>query len=366
VSNTQRPPCSGQRPAALRVEHLSHRYGRQLALQDLNFEVQQGEIFGFIGPNGAGKTTTMRAISTLLAPLDGVIEVYGINIAEQPEQARALIGYMPDHAGVYPRLTVREYLSFFARAFYVQRPGVTAATLELTGLHSLQNQMVSNLSKGYLQRLQLARVLLHDPSLLVLDEPASDLDPRARIEIRDLLLELKELGKTILLSSHILTELSDVCSSVGIMEHGRLIEWGPLGEISRRLSSEPTPGGATLAGQASAPSPDVSQVAKDSAGKLAMTAGGAEVPASAIRTVRIRVLPGSIEARSLIEASTAVLEVRDAGANQYLIRYAGDDAFIASLVHHLVSHGVHLVAVEPQRHELERVFLELTGKGSRD
>ena len=221
--------------SAIRVRHLWHRYGSLDVLRDVSFEVAPGEIFGFIGPNGAGKTTTIRLMATLLEPMAGRIEIDGIDVSVDPDRVRRIIGYMPDHAGVYDRITVREYLEFFADAYGVLNIGVVDAVIELTELGNLQERLVAVLSKGMKQRLQLARILLHDPKVLILDEPASDLDPRARIEIRDLLLELRELGKTIFLSSHILTELSDVCTSVGILERGQLLVSGPIGEISERL-----------------------------------------------------------------------------------------------------------------------------------
>ena len=212
---------------AVRVRHLWHRFGALDVLRDVTFDVGQGEIFGFIGPNGAGKTTTIRVMATLLEPMAGRVEIDGIDVTLDPREVRRRIGYMPDHAGVYDRLTVREYLEFFADAFRVPSPGVVSAVLELTDLVKIQDKIVATMSKGMKQRLQLGRILLHDPRVLILDEPASDLDPRARIEIRDLLLELRGLGKTIFLSSHILTELSDVCTSIGILERGRLVVAGP-------------------------------------------------------------------------------------------------------------------------------------------
>ncbi len=222
---------------AIRVRHLWHRFGNIDVLRDVTFDVAQGEIFGFIGPNGAGKTTTIRVMATLLEPMAGRVEVDGIDVTIDPTEVRHRIGYMPDHAGVYERITVREYLEFFADAFRVPSLNVVDAVLELTDLGKIQDRVVATMSKGMKQRLQLGRILLHDPKVLILDEPASDLDPRARIEIRDLLLELKSLGKTIFLSSHILTELSDVCTSIAILEKGKLVVAGPIGEISTRLEA---------------------------------------------------------------------------------------------------------------------------------
>src|SRR6188768_1630848 len=226
---------------AIRVRHLSHRFGAREVLRDVSFDVQHGEIFGFIGPNGAGKTTTIRVMATLLEPATGRVEVDGLDVSIDPDKVRRVIGYMPDHAGVYERITVREFLEFFADAYQVPDASVVDVVLELTDLKKLDGRLVAELSKGMKQRLQVARILLHDPKVLILDEPASDLDPRARIELRDLLLELRDLGKTIFLSSHILTELSDVCTSVGILERGSLVVAGPIGEIAERLAARNAP-----------------------------------------------------------------------------------------------------------------------------
>jgi ABC-2 type transport system ATP-binding protein len=336
---------------AIRVRHLWHRYGSRVVVRDVSFEVAQGEIFGFIGPNGAGKTTTIRVLATLLEPMAGRVEVDGIDVAIDPDRVRKIIGYMPDHAGVYERISVREYLEFFADSYGVQNLGIVDAVIELTELGNLQQRLVAALSKGMKQRLQLARILLHDPKVLILDEPASDLDPRARIEIRDLLLELRELGKTIFLSSHILTELSDVCTSVGILERGRLIVAGPIGEISQRLEAE----------RARPPEPDAEAPADPTVPEApAVTAGGTAIPATARRRLRLRVLGESSQVVPLVTGGTGVIEVEPGPAGQLVVHYTGDERFVADLVRHLVMHGVPVVAVEPERNELERIFLEVT------
>ncbi|MEB2313565.1 MAG: ABC transporter ATP-binding protein [Sorangiineae bacterium] len=361
---------------AIRVRHLWHRYAAMDVLRDVDFEVGSGEIFGFIGPNGAGKTTTIRIIATLIEPMAGRVEVDGVDVALEPERVRRLIGYMPDHAGVYERITIREYLEFFADAFRVTEPTVVDAVLELTELRNLQDRLVAALSKGMRQRLQLARILLHDPKVLVLDEPASDLDPRARIEMRDLLLELRELGKTVLLSSHILTELSDVCTSIGILEKGRLVIAGPIGEISQRLESR------RMAEAIGAPAPPPlvgvsAQLATGAASEASLphlappaatpeptlpttTAGGAPLPGATRKRLRLRVLGDAHPVVPLIAGGGGVHSVEAGSAGQLTIYYTGDDRFVAEVVRHLVSQGVGIVAVEPERNELERIFLEVT------
>ncbi len=346
---------------AIRVRHLWHRFGSIDVLRDVSFEVAQGEIFGFIGPNGAGKTTTIRVMATLLEPLSGRVEIDGIDVAVDPERVRRIIGYMPDHAGVYERITVREFLEFFAAAYAVPDPSVVDTVIELTELGKLQDRLVAELSKGMKQRLQIARILLHDPKVLVLDEPASDLDPRARIEVRDLLLELKELGKTIFLSSHILTELSDVCTSVGILERGGLVVAGPISEIAERLAEQRSPLGADGKRIAPAPQAPFQPADPNAAPRLdSETAGGVVVPASARRRLRLRVIGDSNVVVPLLAGGGGVLGVEPGPGGLITVHYVGDERFVAEVVRHLVSRGVGIVGVEPERNELERIFLEVT------
>jgi ABC-2 type transport system ATP-binding protein len=346
---------------AIRVRHLWHRFGNRDVLRDVSFEVGQGEIFGFIGPNGAGKTTTIRVMATLLEPLSGKVEIDGIDVSLEPERVRRLIGYMPDHAGVYERITIREFLEFFADAYAVADRSVVSAVIELTELGKLADRLVAELSKGMKQRLQIARILLHDPKVLVLDEPASDLDPRARIEVRDLLLELRDLGKTIFLSSHILTELSDVCTSVGILERGSLVVAGPIAEIAERLARRNAPVGEDGQRLAAAP-----QLPFQPADPMALpqiagqTAGGVVLPAAARRRLRLRVIGDAHLVVPLLEGGGGVLGVEAGPAGQLTVHYVGDERFVAEVVRHLVSRGVGIVGVEPERNELERIFLEVT------
>ena len=345
---------------AIRVRHLWHRFGNIDVLRDVSFEVGQGEIFGFIGPNGAGKTTTIRVMATLLEPLSGKVEIDGIDVSLEPERVRRLIGYMPDHAGVYDRITIREFLEFFAAAYNVPDRSVVGAAIELTELGKLQDRLVAELSKGMKQRLQIARILLHDPKVLVLDEPASDLDPRARIEVRDLLLELKDLGKTIFLSSHILTELSDICTSVGILERGALVVAGPISEIAGRLAERSAPIGPD--GKRVAPAPQVPFQPADPALPVlaAQTAGGVQVPQAARKRLRLRVIGDAYQVLPLISGGGGVLGVEAGQGGQLTVHYTGDERFVAEVVRHLVSRGVGIVGVEPERNELERIFLEVT------
>jgi ABC-2 type transport system ATP-binding protein len=218
----------------IETTNLTRKYGDLIALDNLNLQIEEGECYGFIGPNGAGKTTTIKILSTLLKPSWGEARVDGKVIGYQNPEIRPIIGYVPDFMGSYDDMIVREYLDFFATCYGLsgsQRHRAVGDVLELTELHYKANAQVAGLSRGMSQRLSIARVLLHDPKVLLLDEPASGLDPRARIEIRELLKELRRMGKTILISSHILHELAELCTSVGIIEQGKLLFTGKVDEI---------------------------------------------------------------------------------------------------------------------------------------
>ncbi len=221
------------------VKNLWVSYGSVQAVRGISLEIPRGEVFGFIGPNGAGKSTTIKVLATLLRDFRGdQVRVNGLDVARHPQKVRECIGYMPDFFGVYEDLTAREYLHFFAAAYRIERKMrniVVDEVLELTDLRRKIDSPVEALSRGMKQRLALARVLLHDPDLLLLDEPASGLDPRARIEVRELLKALKEMGKTILISSHILHELGQLCTRIGIIEAGQMVAEGSLDAIYQQL-----------------------------------------------------------------------------------------------------------------------------------
>jgi ABC-2 type transport system ATP-binding protein len=393
---------------AIRVRHLWHRFGRNEVLRDVSFDVHEGEIFGFIGPNGAGKTTTIRVMATLLEPMAGKVEIDGWDVTIDPQNVRKVIGYMPDHAGVYERVTVREYLEFFADAYKVPTAGTTYAVvdavMELTDLTKLRDKLVATMSKGMKQRLQLARTLLHDPKVLILDEPASDLDPRARIEIRDLLVELRGMGKTIFLSSHILTELADVCTSVAILERGRLVVSGPISDIARRLEAAqaaqaqaeaqaaanagiaeahgiappgippmPLPPGAPGAyapGPFARPfdgtTPDIAMPEgwgphdAQTVAAAAATRPAAPVPVGPTRNVRIKALASGDAVYAALVSMHGIQSVSPGPAGAVVVKYTGDDQTVAAIVRTLVTAGVPVVGVEPERNELERIFMEVT------
>jgi ABC-2 type transport system ATP-binding protein len=220
--------------AMIQTTNLTRKYGDLIALDNLNLQIDEGECYGFIGPNGAGKTTTIKILATLLKPSWGEARIDGKVIGYQNAEIRPIIGYVPDFMGSYDDMIVREYLDFFATCYGLngaQRLRAVGDVLELTELNYKAKAQVAGLSRGMSQRLSIARVLLHDPKVLLLDEPASGLDPRARIEIRELLKELHRMGKTILISSHILHELAELCTSVGIIEQGKLLFSGKVDEI---------------------------------------------------------------------------------------------------------------------------------------
>ena len=229
--------------AVIETHELSKRYNTFQALKSLTLNIDKGDIFGFIGPNGAGKTTTIRILSTLLAPTSGRALINGIDVMREPYEIKKIVGYMPDSFGVYDGMRLREYLDFFGAAYKIpgaKRRAIIDDVLNLTDLTSRADDYVSTFSRGMKQRCCLAKTLIHDPLVLLLDEPASGLDPRARIEMKELLKALREMGKTILISSHILSELGDMCNKIAIIERGELLAAGDFREIrnSLRLTHE--------------------------------------------------------------------------------------------------------------------------------
>jgi ABC-2 type transport system ATP-binding protein len=224
--------------AIVQATGLLKRYDGTLAVAGLDLAVEAGEIFGLVGPNGAGKTTTLRMLATLLVPTEGDAEIAGISIRRNPRQVRHVLGYMPDAFGVYDDMRVWEYLDFFGRCYGLtaaQRRRMIVDLLELVDLGPKRDDYVEDLSRGMQQRLCLAHALVHDPQVLLLDEPASGLDPRARVELRELLRELRTLGKTIIVSSHILPELEELCTAVAIIDRGRVLASGRIADIGQRL-----------------------------------------------------------------------------------------------------------------------------------
>ncbi len=297
---------------------LTKFYDSLAALVDLDLAIPAGSIFGFIGPNGAGKTTTMRILATLLEPTRGSAKIDGLDVRTQGAKVRRLVGYMPDVMGVYDDLKVYEYLDFFAAAFDIpscKRPGLIDGVLELTDLTVKRAALVDTLSRGMQQRLQLARVLIHDPKVLILDEPASGLDPRARIEIRELLRELGRMGKTIMVSSHILSELAELCTQFGIIEKGRLIFNGTLDAIRRRMGLH--------------------------------------------MKVRVKVAERTDDAAALLGALPEVASV--ARVDDYLsVKFAEGRSADGLIARALVGAGLAVTAIVPEEVNLDEAFLEIT------
>ena len=223
----------------LKLDQLTKKYGEFTALNGLSLEIADGQLHGFVGPNGAGKTTTMRILATLLKPTSGTAFVDGTDVVRNPSEARRLIGYMPDFFGVYDNLKCWEYLDFYGRCYRLpaaERKQMTGRLLELVQLSEKRDALVDSLSRGMKQRLCLARSLIHDPKLLILDEPASGMDPRARADMKSILKALREMGKTVLISSHILPELSEMCDSLTILDHGQLVFSGSVEELSDQMN----------------------------------------------------------------------------------------------------------------------------------
>lgn len=225
------------------IENLVKKYGKFKAVDNLSLQIGKSHIYGFVGANGAGKTTTMKIVSGLLRPTSGRVMVDGLDIAKKPVEYKKKIGYMPDFFGVYDDLKVTEYMEFYSGVYGIfgaECEKITDQLLELVNLTDKKDAYVDSLSRGMKQRLCLARSLIHNPELLILDEPASGLDPRARVEMKEILKELKDMGKTILISSHILPELAELCTSIGIIEHGKMVVSGTVDEIMERVALKKT------------------------------------------------------------------------------------------------------------------------------
>lgn len=225
----------------IEINGLKKNFGTFHALKGIDFSIKKGTVFGFVGPNGAGKSTTMSILATLMLPSEGIAKVDGMDVTEQPHEVRKKIGYMPDFFGVYDQLKTDEYLHFYGGSYGIprkEREQLIPQLLELVNLSDKRDAYVDSLSRGMKQRLCLARCLVHDPELLILDEPASGLDPRARIEMREILKELKSMGKTIIISSHILPELAEMVDEIGVIEHGEMVAVGNINHIQQQLMAK--------------------------------------------------------------------------------------------------------------------------------
>jgi ABC-2 type transport system ATP-binding protein len=285
--------------AIIETTGLVKRYNGTVAVAGVDLEINAGEIFGLVGPNGAGKTTMLRMLATLLQPTSGDARIAGESVRRNPMAVRRVLGYMPDAFGVYDDMKVWEYLDFFGRCYGLtpaRRRRMIGDLLELVDLVEKRDAYVASLSRGMQQRLCLAHALVHDPSVLLLDEPASGLDPRARVELRELLRELRKLGKTIVISSHILPELEELCTSVAIVDHGRVLAAGSIAEIGQRLRVGEVLRVRVLADEAGVESarawfesqPDVASAATDAMGEIEIGFRGDETGAAALLAAAIR------------------------------------------------------------------------------
>ena len=302
----------------LQVSGLVRHFGDVHAVQDVSFSVDRGQVLGFIGPNGAGKTTTMRILATLDTPDGGDARVGAFSVVDDPEDVRRLVGFMPDYAGVYANTTVEEYLDFFARAHDLRgdaRRWAVAHIIDFMGIGDLRDRHVESLSKGLKQRVALGRAIVHDPEVLILDEPAANLDPRARIEFRTLINELAADGKTILLSSHILTELAEMCDTVAVIERGRILATGSVTEILERVRKR--------------------------------------------RRLSVRVIGESAGLERVLMEQPGVTNVHDAG-DRLEFEFAGGDAEQVQLIGRLVASGIPVLEFAAHGADLEDLFIEIT------
>ncbi|CAM5781646.1 MULTISPECIES: ABC transporter ATP-binding protein [Brevibacillus] len=307
----------------IKIDKLRKRYGKMEALKGLSLEIDKGTVFGFVGPNGAGKSTSMSILATLLEPTSGKAYVGGYEVTSHPRQVRKLIGYMPDFFGVYDNLTAEEYLDFYGANYDIpvqERRQIIPQLLELVNLSHKRDAYVDSLSRGMKQRLGLARCLVHNPEVLILDEPASGLDPRARIELREILKELRDMGKTIIISSHILPELAEMCDVIGVIEEGNLIAFGKVEEIYARMQEK--------------------------------------------RVLRIRLVDRMEDALTHLKQQPLVSNVTREG-NWAVVGFSGDDQQQVELLRSLALAGLPVAAFNEAEGNLEEIFLEITkGVGS--
>ncbi len=306
----------------LRIENLYKNYGRFRAVDGLNLHIPKGEIFGFVGPNGAGKTTTMRIVCGLLEATSGKVYADGIDVINKPRELKRKIGYMPDFFGVYDDLKVMEYLEFYASIYNItgsESKKVCQDLLELVDLSDKRDFYVDSLSRGMKQRLCLARSLVHNPDLLILDEPASGMDPRARIEMKEILRTLKSMGKTIIVSSHILPELAELCTAIGIIEKGKIVMSGTVEEITRKVYHA--------------------------------------------QTIRIKVIDKLEEALRILQEYPDVDGVNRVSDYEMEASFKGDEHFMNALLVRLVQQNIPVTAFNQLDGNLEDIFMKVTATG---
>ncbi len=305
----------------LEIKNLVKRYGKFTAVNNLSLSINEGEIFGFVGPNGAGKTTTMKIVAGLLKTSSGKVFINGIDATAHPSKLREKIGYMPDFFGVYDNLKVDEYMDFYAGMYkipYKERPTIINNLLELVDLSYKKDAYVDSLSRGMKQRLCLARSLIHNPDILILDEPASGLDPRARVEMKEVLKQLKNLGKTIIISSHILPELAELCKVIGIIENGQIVAHGSVNQIMQKLTQK--------------------------------------------RVIKIRLLDKMEELITILKEQPDIHDIFEK-TDEVEFDFEGDDNRLALLLKQIMGKEIPIVSFYEKEGNLEDIFMKITKGG---
>ena len=306
------------------ILELNKKYGKFTALDSLSMNITENSIFGFVGPNGAGKTTTMKIMAGLLKADSGGIYINGEDILKNPKSIRDKIGYMPDFFGVYDDLKVSEYMDFYDGTYYIpyaERGTLIDNLLEVVDLTDKKDTYVDSLSRGMKQRLCLARSLIHDPDLIILDEPASGLDPRARVEMKEILKELREMGKTIIVSSHILPELAEMCSEIGIIDHGKLVTQGTVNEIMNRINKK--------------------------------------------RLVKVKLSNGKENLIRLLKEQSTVKEITE-NTDNVEFAFEGTNDNLTSILRNIIMNGIPIYSFAENEGNLEEIFMTVTGGEKND
>ena len=308
----------------LTIKNLVKKYGKFTAVDNLNLHINKGSIYGFVGPNGAGKTTTMKIIAGLLSATSGSVMINGEEVVKNPRLLREKIGYMPDFFGVYDNLKVTEYMDFYAGTYYIpykERKDIIDNLLEIVDLTDKKDSYVDSLSRGMKQRLCLARSLIHDPELLILDEPASGLDPRARVEMKEVLKQLREMGKTIIISSHILPELAEMCTEVGIIDRGKLSAEGTVNHIMQQLTKK--------------------------------------------RIINVKPFENNEKLIKLLSEKPFISEIIE-NTDDVEFSFDGDDKELSLLLKNIIIEDIPIISFKEKEGNLEEIFMQITGGNEND
>lgn len=308
----------------LTIKNLVKKYGKFTAVDNLNLHINKGSIYGFVGPNGAGKTTTMKIIAGLLSATSGSVMINGEEVVKNPRLLREKIGYMPDFFGVYDNLKVTEYMDFYAGTYYIpykERKDIIDNLLEIVDLTDKKDSYVDSLSRGMKQRLCLARSLVHDPELLILDEPASGLDPRARVEMKEVLKQLREMGKTIIISSHILPELAEMCTEIGIIDRGKLSAEGTVNHIMQQLTKK--------------------------------------------RIINVKPFENNEKLIKLLSEKPFISEIIE-NTDDVEFSFDGDDKELSLLLKNIIIEDIPIISFKEKEGNLEEIFMQITGGNEND